>query len=51
MKLNTFGEIYNKNILLMNKISADIKTVLIVIQNFRIVLCIFDVWKEIIVNL
>jgi len=30
----TSGEVYNKNILLMNKISSDIKTVLIVIQNF-----------------
>jgi hypothetical protein len=34
MKVNTFGEIYNKNILLMNKKSAAIKTVLVVIQNF-----------------
>jgi hypothetical protein len=30
----TFGEIYNENILLMNKRSAGIKTVLIIIQNF-----------------
>lgn len=34
MEVNTFGEICNKNILLMNKNSADIKTVLIIIQNF-----------------
>jgi hypothetical protein len=33
MEVNTFGEIRNKNILQMNKKSADIKTVLIVIQN------------------
>lgn len=31
---NTSGKIYNKNIILMNTISADTKTVLIVNQNF-----------------
>jgi len=30
----TFGEIYNENILLMNKRSAGIKAVLIIIRNF-----------------
>ena len=32
MKVNTFGEIYNKNILPMNKKSMYIKTVSVVIQ-------------------
>jgi len=34
MEVNTLREICNKNILQMNKKSADIKIVLIVIQNF-----------------
>jgi hypothetical protein len=34
MKCKTFGEVYNKNILPINIISADTKTVSIVIQNF-----------------
>jgi len=34
MKVNTSGEIYNKNILLMNKKSAGIKPVLVITQNF-----------------
>jgi hypothetical protein len=34
MEVNAFGEMCNKNMLLMNKKSADLKTVLIVIQNF-----------------
>jgi hypothetical protein len=33
MKVNTFGEIYNRNILPMNTKSAAIRTVLVVIQN------------------
>jgi len=34
MTRNTSGKIYNKNILLMNTMSADTKTVLIVHQIF-----------------
>jgi TRAP-type uncharacterized transport system substrate-binding protein len=33
-EVNALGDIYNENILLINKKNVDIKTVLIVIKNF-----------------
>ena len=50
-QVNTLGDICNENILLMSKSNIRTETFLIVIRNFGDHhICIFDMWREIIVN-